>query len=220
MGLYYSHPPCSFRRKYPCVVSVTDPSRYSTGKQASRPTRCAIYMATYFFASPVDVDVRLEGEDIRKKVDVKGEKDRIVSCPVYYDGDAVTGQVRLPTPSRLCTARCTLPAQVTVRVRDGKKIVHDGIKVEFVGNIGEPGSRRLGRASWALTDDGQSCSMIGAITRSFFRFRRSSRRRASCAKPRRSTFCSKMSRNSMRATRESTSSCGASCISPQLRVYR
>lgn len=26
--------------------------------------------------------------------------------------------------------------KVTVRVRDGKKIVHDGIKVEFVGNIG------------------------------------------------------------------------------------
>jgi vacuolar protein sorting-associated protein 26 len=25
---------------------------------------------------------------------------------------------------------------VTVRVRDGKKLVHDGIKVEFVGNIG------------------------------------------------------------------------------------
>ena len=110
--------------------------------------------------------------------------------------------------------------QVTVRMRDGKKIVHDGIKVEFVGNIGEPGSRRLGRASWALTDDGQSCSMIGAITRSFFRFRRSSRRRASCAKPRRSTFCSRTSRSSMRATRESMSSCGASCISPQLRVYR
>ena len=26
--------------------------------------------------------------------------------------------------------------QVTVRVRDGKKLVHEGIKVEFVGSIG------------------------------------------------------------------------------------
>ena len=26
--------------------------------------------------------------------------------------------------------------QVTVRVRDGKKLAHDGIKVEFVGSIG------------------------------------------------------------------------------------
>lgn len=27
--------------------------------------------------------------------------------------------------------------QVTVRVRDGKKITHEGIKVEFVGSIGQ-----------------------------------------------------------------------------------
>lgn len=51
-------------------------------------------MATFFFSSPVDVDVKLDGEDERKKVDVKLEKERIVSCPVYYDGDAVTGQAR------------------------------------------------------------------------------------------------------------------------------
>ncbi|VDB87121.1 unnamed protein product [Peniophora sp. CBMAI 1063] len=73
-------------------------------------------MAAYFFASPVDVDIQLEGEDLRKKVEAKAEKDRIISCPVYYDEENVSGTV-------------------TVRVRDGKKIVHDGIKVEFVGNI-------------------------------------------------------------------------------------
>ncbi|EED77864.1 predicted protein [Postia placenta Mad-698-R] len=76
-------------------------------------------MATFFFSSPVDVDVKLDGEDERKKVDVKLEKERIVSCPVYYDGDAVTGQAR----------------SVTVRVRDGKRLAHDGIKVEFIGSI-------------------------------------------------------------------------------------
>lgn len=27
--------------------------------------------------------------------------------------------------------------QVTVRVRDGKRLAHDGIKVEFIGSIGE-----------------------------------------------------------------------------------
>lgn len=48
-------------------------------------------MAGYFFASPVDVDVKLEGEDLRKQVDVKQEKERIVSCPVYYDGDSIGG---------------------------------------------------------------------------------------------------------------------------------
>ena len=50
-------------------------------------------MATYFFPSPIDVEVKLEGEELRKKVDVKAEKEKIVSCPVYYDGESVSGQV-------------------------------------------------------------------------------------------------------------------------------
>ncbi|KAF8128667.1 vacuolar protein sorting-associated protein 26-domain-containing protein [Boletus edulis] len=70
----------------------------------------------YFFASPVDVDIKLDGEELRKQVDMKGEKDKNIQCPVYYDGDSVGGQV-------------------TIRVRDGKKMSHDGIKVEFVGTI-------------------------------------------------------------------------------------
>lgn len=36
--------------------------------------------------------------------------------PIYYDGEGIAGQA-------------------TVRVRDGKRLVHDGIKVEFVGSI-------------------------------------------------------------------------------------
>ena len=47
----------------------------------------------YFFASPLDVDIKLEGEELRKQVEVKSEKDKTASCPVYYDGDSVTGQV-------------------------------------------------------------------------------------------------------------------------------
>jgi hypothetical protein len=52
-------------------------------------------MAAYFFASPIDIDVKLEGEDVRKQVDIKGEKEKVISCPVYYDGDSVSGQVCL-----------------------------------------------------------------------------------------------------------------------------
>ena len=74
-------------------------------------------MAAFFFSSPVDVDIRLEGEDKRKQVELKLEKERRESCPVYFDGESVVGQA-------------------TVRVRDGKKLVHEGIKVEFVGTIG------------------------------------------------------------------------------------
>lgn len=59
-------------------------------------------MAAYFFASPVDVEVKLEGEDERKKVEMKGEKEKTFSCPVYYDGDPVAGQVR----SYICEHTC------------------------------------------------------------------------------------------------------------------
>ena len=52
-------------------------------------------MAAYFFSSPVDIDVILEGEEDRKQIESKAEKDRPVSCPVYYDGESLSGQVRL-----------------------------------------------------------------------------------------------------------------------------
>ena len=53
----------------------------------------------FLFASPIDIDVKLDGEEGRKQVEIKGEKERTVSCPVYYDGDSVGGQVR-------CGCRC------------------------------------------------------------------------------------------------------------------
>lgn len=52
-------------------------------------------MAAYFFSSPIDVDIVLEGEEVRKQVESKAEKDRPVSCSVYYDGESVSGQVCL-----------------------------------------------------------------------------------------------------------------------------
>jgi hypothetical protein len=50
-------------------------------------------MAAFFFASPIDVDIRLEGEDGRKQIEAKTEKEKVASCPVYYDGDSVSGTV-------------------------------------------------------------------------------------------------------------------------------
>lgn len=50
-------------------------------------------MAAFFFASPIDVDIKLEGEDARKQVEMKTEKEKVLSCPVYYDGDTVNGTV-------------------------------------------------------------------------------------------------------------------------------
>lgn len=51
----------------------------------------------------LDADILLYGEDERRVVEVKGDKDpnRRESCPVYYDGEGVRGQVSaLPTVRR------------------------------------------------------------------------------------------------------------------------
>jgi vacuolar protein sorting-associated protein 26 len=52
-------------------------------------------MASFFsFASqPVEVEIKLAGEEERRTVEVKGEKDKKEICPVYYDGESVIGQV-------------------------------------------------------------------------------------------------------------------------------
>lgn len=54
-------------------------------------------MASFFsFSSPVDVDVRLDGEDARKQVEIKMDKAAKEKCPVYLDGESVKGSVRCP----------------------------------------------------------------------------------------------------------------------------
>ncbi|SAL98236.1 hypothetical protein [Absidia glauca] len=75
-------------------------------------------MASLFgLSTPVDIQVDLKGENERKHVEVKVDKDQRESLPVYLDGESVSGTV-------------------TVRLKDGKRFEHNGIKVEFVGSIG------------------------------------------------------------------------------------
>lgn len=87
-----------------------------------------------FGSTPVEVDIKLTNEEARRQVELKhsssssngstavttvdksGEKKEL--CPVYYDAESVGGTV-------------------TVRVKDGKKLVHEGIRLELVGAIGE-----------------------------------------------------------------------------------
>ena len=58
-------------------------------------------MAAYFFASPVDVDIKLDGEDNGRQVEVKGDKDKTMRCPIYFDGESVAGQVSArPLPTK------------------------------------------------------------------------------------------------------------------------
>ncbi|KAH9009520.1 vacuolar protein sorting-associated protein 26-domain-containing protein [Lactarius hengduanensis] len=44
---------------------------------------------------PNGYDIKLEGEELGKQIDSKAEKDRPISCPVYYDGESVSGQVTI-----------------------------------------------------------------------------------------------------------------------------
>lgn len=70
-----------------------------------------------FSKAGVDVDIRLDGEDKRKTVDVKKKgRDGKEKVLLYFDGESVKGSV-------------------TVRPKDGKRLDHFGIKVEFVGMI-------------------------------------------------------------------------------------
>ncbi|KAG0276452.1 Vacuolar protein sorting-associated protein 26B [Linnemannia gamsii] len=68
------------------------------------------------FSAPVDIQVAFNGEEERKMVEVKVDKDRREKFPLYFDGETVAGKIQ-------------------IRVKDGKKLEHNGIRVEFVGNI-------------------------------------------------------------------------------------
>lgn len=87
---------------------------------------------SYFFSTPVDIDIVLEDLDDRSAVDVKLDKNRKEKVPLYLDGESVKGQV-------------------TVRPKDGKRLEHTGIKVQFIGTIGRLPPIRRWRLKYSLT---------------------------------------------------------------------
>ncbi|CAJ0829902.1 11158_t:CDS:2, partial [Entrophospora sp. SA101] len=42
--------------------------------------------------APVDIDIRFNGEENRKLVEVKVDKDRREKFPLYFDGETVAGK--------------------------------------------------------------------------------------------------------------------------------
>lgn len=71
-----------------------------------------------FSGSPSEISIKLEGEENRRNVEMKGERGEQELCPVYYDGESVSGRVDM-------------------RLKDGRKFQHDGIGIELIGNIGK-----------------------------------------------------------------------------------
>lgn len=49
----------------------------------------------FSFASPIDIDIRLNDEHDRKTVDVKTNNSSKETYPVYYDGETLQGTVRI-----------------------------------------------------------------------------------------------------------------------------
>lgn len=47
---------------------------------------------SYFFSTPVDIDIILEDTDNRQMVDIKTDKQRREKAPLYMDGESVRGQ--------------------------------------------------------------------------------------------------------------------------------
>lgn len=70
-----------------------------------------------FFSTPLDIDIVLEDSDDKPTVDMKLDKNRREKAPLYMDGESVKGAV-------------------TVRPKDGRRLEHTGIKIQFIGTIG------------------------------------------------------------------------------------
>lgn len=99
----------------PRSLTPLDPSRTLSDLVLLLPSG-DVNMA-YFFATPVDIDIVLDDTDDRSMVDVKLDKNRREKAPLYMDGESVKGAV-------------------TIRPKDGKRLEHTGIKVQFIGTIG------------------------------------------------------------------------------------
>lgn len=69
-----------------------------------------------FFKTPLEIEIRLENEESRKHAEVKNPHGRIDKLPIYMDGESVKGVVTLFT-------------------KEGKRVEHQGVKVQLLGAI-------------------------------------------------------------------------------------
>ncbi|KRZ87579.1 Vacuolar protein sorting-associated protein 26B [Trichinella sp. T8] len=76
-----------------------------------------ISVSFFLFGKSADIDIRLDGSDVRQTVRVEGDDGSFQNCFLYYDGESISGTVfvRLKRPDQ--------------------KLDHNGIKIEFIGQI-------------------------------------------------------------------------------------
>ncbi|KFM67266.1 vacuolar protein sorting-associated protein 26B-like isoform X2 [Stegodyphus dumicola] len=74
-------------------------------------------MSLFGFGQNADIDIVLDGADSRKMADIKTEDGKKERHYVFYDGESVSGKIN-----------------ITLK-KPGTKLEHQGIKVEFLGQI-------------------------------------------------------------------------------------
>jgi len=66
--------------------------------------------------STAQINISFDDEDNKKLVEVKTAKDHKEKLPLFFDGETVSGKVE-------------------IKLTNGKKLEHQGIKVELFGDI-------------------------------------------------------------------------------------
>ncbi|OMJ17719.1 Vacuolar protein sorting-associated protein 26B [Smittium culicis] len=68
------------------------------------------------FGPSIEINIQLDDEELKQKIEYKVSRDLRESAPLYFDGEAVSGKV-------------------LISVADNQKLIHNGIKAEFIGTI-------------------------------------------------------------------------------------
>ncbi|XP_015596412.1 vacuolar protein sorting-associated protein 26B-like isoform X1 [Cephus cinctus] len=73
-------------------------------------------MSFFGFGQSADIEITLDGVDTRKTADIKSEDGKKERHLLYYDGETVSGKI-------------------SISLRKAGKLEHQGVKVEFIGQI-------------------------------------------------------------------------------------
>lgn len=73
-------------------------------------------MSFFGFGQSADIEITLDGGDTRKTADIKSEDGKKERHLLYYDGETVSGKIN-------------------ISLRKAGKLEHQGVKVEFIGQI-------------------------------------------------------------------------------------
>lgn len=87
-------------------------------KRDSSPAQ-GVGMSFFSFGQSAEIDVVLNDAETRKKAEHKTEDGKKDKYFLFYDGETVSGKVN-----------------VTLK-NPGKRLEHQGIKIEFIGQIGK-----------------------------------------------------------------------------------